>query len=320
MGSKDDISKPTTPKTGSKPRRKSGPVRRRTRMFALEPRVLFDGALVADIVAEAGKVADAGSAESQASQAAQADTSAKAAAVPGANEPVSVVPATVEVPGAAPVPGIVVQAADRDTSKPGVDAGKPAATASNSSEFDRVSDASAATVTRHEIVFVDAGVQDVQTLLSQINNPDARVVMLDTNSDALDQMANYLDGKSGIDAIHIISHGSAGNLILAGQTYSADTLSAQYAVDMARIGHALTADGDILLYGCDIGKGSAGEHFIEKVAEMTGADIAASLVQTSLNSRLPSGRYSLVRQVQDAAGTRGVAAYTAPAPTATGML
>src|SRR6185436_11590167 len=43
----------------SKPKGKKGAPRRRTRMFALEPRVLFDGALVADIVVEADKVADA---------------------------------------------------------------------------------------------------------------------------------------------------------------------------------------------------------------------------------------------------------------------
>ena len=59
MGSKDDTSKMIKPKPGVQPR-KAGPIRRRTRMFALEPRVLFDGALIADIVSEAGQVADAG--------------------------------------------------------------------------------------------------------------------------------------------------------------------------------------------------------------------------------------------------------------------
>ena len=62
MGSKDDTSRMTKPKPGAKPRN-AGPIRRRTRMFAREPRVLFDGALVADIVSEAAKVADAGAAQ-----------------------------------------------------------------------------------------------------------------------------------------------------------------------------------------------------------------------------------------------------------------
>ena len=123
---------------------------------------------------------------------------------------------------------------------------------------------------RNEVVFLDISVPDYQTLLAGIDKPDARIVLIDGSRDAIDQMADYLDGQSGIDAIHIISHGSAGNLILSGQTYSAETLAREYATDLARIGHALTADGDILLYGCDIGKGSAGERFMQTVAEMTG--------------------------------------------------
>ena len=67
---------------------------------------------------------------------------------------------------------------------------------------------------------------------------------------------------------------------MAGETYSADRLSQQYQTDLARIGHAMSADGDILLYGCDVGKGSAGERFIQTVGDMTGADIAASIDKT----------------------------------------
>ena len=66
MGSKDKFPEAKAPKSAATAKRKSGPPRRRTRMFALEPRVLFDGALVADIVSEAGNVADAGAAQAEA--------------------------------------------------------------------------------------------------------------------------------------------------------------------------------------------------------------------------------------------------------------
>jgi hypothetical protein len=137
---------------------------------------------------------------------------------------------------------------------------------------------------RTEVVFIDKTLPDYESLLAGINNPDARVVVLDASRDAIDQMADYLDGMRDVDAVHIISHGSAGNLILTGYTYSVETLSREYSMDLARIGRAMSADGDILLYGCDIGKGSAGELFMAKVAEMTGADIAASLDKTGATS------------------------------------
>src|SRR5690606_18703064 len=35
-------------------------------------------------------------------------------------------------------------------------------------------------------------------------------------------------------------------------------------------------DGDILLYGCNIGQSDAGQNFIERLAQLTQADVAAS--------------------------------------------
>lgn len=42
------------------------------------------------------------------------------------------------------------------------------------------------------------------------------------------------------------------------------------------MGHALSADGGLLLYGCDVGKGADGGQFVQDLAAATGADVAAS--------------------------------------------
>src|SRR5690606_28436430 len=49
---------------------------------------------------------------------------------------------------------------------------------------------------------------------------------------------------------------------------------------LAAIGAALNADGDILLYGCQVAEGDAGARFLETLANLTGADIAASIDYT----------------------------------------
>ncbi len=212
---------------------------RRTRMIALEPRMLFDGALGIDLGVKA-------TAALQGDASAPAETTAPAAPQAQAGAPTA--------------PAAAEKSAVEKTAE-------------------RLGLAPEAAPVRNEIVFVDSTIEGHQTLLAGMN-PNAQVVMLDASRDALDQMADYMDGRRDVDAVHIISHGSAGNLILAGQTYSADRLSQQYEVDLARIGQALSADGDILLYGCDVGQGSAGERFIDTVGQMTGADIAASIDKT----------------------------------------
>uniref|UniRef100_UPI0010F857E2 DUF4347 domain-containing protein n=1 Tax=Pseudomonas sp. D(2018) TaxID=2502238 RepID=UPI0010F857E2 len=136
---------------------------------------------------------------------------------------------------------------------------------------------------RKEIVFVDTRVPDYQSLLDDIS-PNAEVVLLDTGKDGVQQIADALAGRSGIDAIHIISHGDAGVLLLGNGPLFEGNLDS-YGSQLQDIGEALTADGDILLYGCEVGAGSEGEAFLSQLASMTGADIAASSDGTGSNAK-----------------------------------
>jgi Ca2+-binding RTX toxin-like protein len=88
-------------------------------------------------------------------------------------------------------------------------------------------------------------------------------------------MVEYLSGRSSYDSIQIISHGSPGSIWLGSSVLDASTLDA-YAFQLSTIGNSLTENGDLLLYGCNVGAGAVGESFIEKLSEMTGADVAAS--------------------------------------------
>ncbi|MCP3999629.1 MAG: DUF4347 domain-containing protein, partial [Gammaproteobacteria bacterium] len=124
------------------------------------------------------------------------------------------------------------------------------------------------------IVFVDSAVNDYQTLIDGIS-AETEVIILDAGRDGLQQMTEALSGRSGIDAIHIISHGQAGVLKLGDSSIDQAALEG-YSSELASIGSALAADGDILLYGCDIAEGGGGDDFIQQLSSLTGADVAAS--------------------------------------------
>ena len=128
---------------------------------------------------------------------------------------------------------------------------------------------------RTEVVFVDPTVPNYQELLSGMD-PHIEVVMLDGGQDGVQQMASSLEGRTGINAIHIISHGTSGELHLGTGTLSTETMSSQYANDLATIQHALSEQADILVYGCDFAEGEAGEAAVSRLAELTGADVEAS--------------------------------------------
>ena len=123
------------------------------------------------------------------------------------------------------------------------------------------------------VVFIDpaiAGWEDIAAAAGQ-----ARVVMLDDGQDGLVQIAAALAAERDLDAIHIVSHGSAGRLVLGSTVVTAGVL-AHYGSALATIGRSLSAAGDILLYGCEVGQGDAGAAFLALLSDYTGSDVAAS--------------------------------------------
>lgn len=125
-----------------------------------------------------------------------------------------------------------------------------------------------------EIAFVAADIDDVGALIKTLK-PGVELVMLDPALDGLAQMAAHLAGRSGVTAVHVVSHGSEGRLVFGLESVGADLSDAQTkAMDI--IGQALTNGGDLLLYGCNIGAGDVGAKFLDRLAAATGADVAAS--------------------------------------------
>jgi hypothetical protein len=88
-------------------------------------------------------------------------------------------------------------------------------------------------------------------------------------------MEESLAGKTDYSSIQIISHGSAGAITIGSTVLTSNNLL-QYQLQLDNIGHALTDSGDLLLYGCNVGSGDIGRQFVETLAQLTGADVAAS--------------------------------------------
>jgi hypothetical protein len=126
---------------------------------------------------------------------------------------------------------------------------------------------------RTEIIFIEDNVPDIDALVLGFG-AGKEVVVLDSTQDGLQQIVGALEGRTGVDALHILSHGAAGSLNLGALTLNATNLNTHQGALQA-IGNAMSADGDILLYGCDIGAGQ-GKDLIGELAIATGADIAAS--------------------------------------------
>ncbi|AOS83392.1 hypothetical protein BIU88_04080 [Chlorobaculum limnaeum] len=124
------------------------------------------------------------------------------------------------------------------------------------------------------IVFIDSRVEQKERLIAAFSD-DTEYHVLSEERDGIDQIADTLSGKSGYSSIHIISHGSPGSITI-GSTLLDDANLDHYADALSQIGYAFQTNADLLLYGCNVGAGDAGQAFIEHLSQLTSLDVAAS--------------------------------------------
>jgi hypothetical protein len=142
---------------------------------------------------------------------------------------------------------------------------------------DNTPEVSAEPANQATVVFVDA---DAVDLLETVDVSTSEVVVLDAGTNGVEQMANHLQGRTGIDTIHVLSHGSTGQLELGSGLLNLSTLQGDYADELVTIRAALSPDADLLIYGCDVASTEEGEAFVAALAQATGADVAASTDDT----------------------------------------
>lgn len=134
------------------------------------------------------------------------------------------------------------------------------------------------------IVFIDAGVENAELLIEGVL-PTSEVFVLDKTADGIEQISQVLQQRQNIDAVHIISHGSPGCLYVGNSQLSLDTLH-HYAPQLQQWNVT-----NLLLYGCNVAAGDAGEEFITKLHALTGSEIAAS--KTLTGSAAKGGNWEL---------------------------
>ncbi|MFM6152147.1 MAG: DUF4347 domain-containing protein, partial [Sphaerospermopsis kisseleviana] len=124
-------------------------------------------------------------------------------------------------------------------------------------------------------------------------------IALNPNQDGIKQVTAVLRQHPEITTIHIVSHGAPGCLYLGNSQLNLDNTS-KYA-DLLQHWQSKS----ILLYGCNVAAGDAGEEFIRKLHQITKANISASATKTG-NTAL-GGNWELEVNIPVTEGKKSVA-------------
>jgi len=151
----------------------------------------------------------------------------------------------------------------------------------------------AAQTQAREVVFVDAATPDADRLVADIQAQPGRaidVVRIGPDEDGLARISAELAARQDVSAVHIISHGSDGAVYLGRSVLDQQSVEARTG-ELAAWSDSLTANADVLIYGCDVAETQAGRSLLGQLADLTGADVAASTNLTG--SRALGGDWNL---------------------------
>ena len=134
-----------------------------------------------------------------------------------------------------------------------------------------------------EIVILDPTIPDSHYIASGIK-PGTATYILESQPDAVEQITTILAQHTGIEALHIISHGRNGSLYLGTTELNSSNIH-NYAQQLQQWRNSFTPNASIILYGCNSAAGERGHQFLTQLHQLTGANIAAN-PHTTGNSAL----------------------------------
>ncbi len=221
--------------------------------------------------------------------------------------------------------GLVVDAAQPGNTGPTMTVGDvPADSGSRHLRSDPQSDprsdprdagATPAPTAGREILVIDPAVPDADRLAGALVDArpevDWQVVRLDPTRDGLVQLTQWLDpvGDSRpVAALHLLGHGSDGEMRLGDLALGFETLAAR-ATEVMSWRSAL-AGADLVLYGCDVAGTADGRSLVDALGRLTGAQVLASTDATGSADHLADWHFEYVSgetDATDAARARGLA-------------
>src|SRR6202521_3038256 len=107
-----------------------------------------------------------------------------------------------------------------------------------------------------EVLFIDPAVSDRGTILGNLR-PEVEAILLDRTRPAARQIAASLEGRRGLDSVHVIAHGAPGRVSFAAGDWSAASLEEE-AEDLAAIGRARCRTADLSADSCQTWASPAG--------------------------------------------------------------
>ena len=121
-----------------------------------------------------------------------------------------------------------------------------------------------------EILFIDSSVEDYSSILDNLQR-NIEIVLIQSDENGIDKISSYLNDRTALNSLHIISHGGDGFLQLGNTQLNDNNVQLT-----SSWGNSLNENGGIFLYGCNVAQSDAGKTFVDNLGNLNRVSVAAS--------------------------------------------
>ena len=133
-----------------------------------------------------------------------------------------------------------------------------------------------------DLVIIDNGIDNAAALMSAVPS-NAEIVLIDSSQSGIKQITQAIGSHQNLRSVHLLCHATDGALIVGNESISNENLG-EHRDSIAQWQQSMTADGDLLIYGCDLASGTEGIRFLNQLASIAGVDVAASNDRTGASN------------------------------------
>jgi len=130
-----------------------------------------------------------------------------------------------------------------------------------------------------QLLIVDSSLEDLDQLLSDFSLDDPQyydILYLDQDADGILQIDSYLQSNDELyEAVHLVTHGAAGQIHLGNVVLDSESLS-EFSDVLDNWRSDFIPGTDLIIYGCNVAESENGEIFLQQLASLLDVDIAAS--------------------------------------------
>jgi hypothetical protein len=155
-----------------------------------------------------------------------------------------------------------------------------------------------------EVILIDKSLGNYEDLVTA-STGKGRLILVENSNGGFEALLEELRALRGVKNLHVLAHGSSGNLVLGGKQLNESNFGTHKAFWEALRNSFASEQSQLFVYSCQLADGKTGQSFVNKLHEFLGVSVASSEDNTGAERK--GGNWVLEYSVGDIVEENGLA-------------